>query len=67
MENINLSNGLQKVIDICMKTLDKFTPRKKKNSRGSNPAGNYMFKAKNRNTRTRCEIYSKLTINTPEQ
>ena len=36
MENINLSNGLQKFIDICMKSLDKFTPRKKKYSRGNN-------------------------------
>ena len=26
------------------------------------PAGNYMFKVNNRNTRTRCEICSKLTI-----
>ena len=26
-----------------------------------------MFKANNRNTRTRCEICSKLTIKTPEQ
>ena len=25
------------------------------------PAGNYMFKVNNRNTRTKCEIYSKLT------
>ena len=32
-----------------------------------NPAGNYMFKADNRNTRARCEICSKLTIKTPEQ
>ena len=30
------------------------------------PAGNYMFKVNNRNTRTRCEIYSKLALNTPE-
>ena len=30
------------------------------------PAGNYMFKVNNRNTRTRCEICSKLTIKTPE-
>ena len=30
-----------------------------------NPAGNYMFKVNNRNTRTRCEICSKLTIKTP--
>ena len=29
MENINLSNGLQKVIDICIKTLDKFAPEKR--------------------------------------
>ena len=29
------------------------------------PAGNYMFKVKNRNTRTRCEICSKLIIKTP--
>ena len=28
------------------------------------PADNYMFKVNNRNTRTRCEIYSKLTIKT---
>ena len=36
MENINLSNGLQKFIYICIKTLDKFAPRKKKYSRGNN-------------------------------
>ena len=28
-------------------------------------AGNYMFKVNNKNARTRCEICSKLTINTP--
>ena len=31
------------------------------------PAGNYTFKVNNRNTRTWCEIYSKLTIETPER
>ena len=31
------------------------------------PAGNYMFKVNNRNTRTRCEICLKLTIKTPER
>ena len=31
------------------------------------PAGDYMFKVKNRNNRTRCEIRSKLTIKTPER
>ena len=31
------------------------------------PAGKYMFKVNNRNTRTMCEICSELTIKTPEQ
>ena len=31
------------------------------------PAGNYTFKVNNRNTRTKCEICSKLTIKTPER
>ena len=33
----------------------------------SYPAGIYLFKVNNRNTRTRYEICSKLTINTPER
>ena len=36
MENINLSNGFQNFFDICIKTLDKFAPPKKKYSRGNN-------------------------------
>ena len=31
------------------------------------PVGNYMFKVSNRNTRTRWEICSKLTIKTPKR
>ena len=31
------------------------------------PAGIYLLKANNRNTRARCEICSKLTIKTPER
>ena len=31
------------------------------------PAGNYMFKVNNKNTRTMCEICSKLKIKTPER
>ena len=31
------------------------------------PVGIDMFKVNNRNTRTRCEIYSKLPIKTPER
>ena len=30
-------------------------------------ARNYMFKVKDRNTRTRCEVCLKLTIKTPER
>ena len=33
----------------------------------STPAGNYMFKVNNRNSRTRCEICSKFKIKTPER
>ena len=33
----------------------------------NNPAGIYMFKVNKRNTRTRWEIYSKLTTKTPER
>ena len=35
-------------------------------SRIQSPAGKYMFKVNNRNTRRRCEICSKLTIKIPE-
>ena len=31
------------------------------------PAGIYLLNVNNRNTRTRCEICSKLTIKTPER
>ena len=31
------------------------------------PAGNYMFKVNYKNTRTRCEMCSKLAIKTPER
>ena len=33
----------------------------------TSPAGNYLFKVNHRNTRTRCEICSKLKIKTPER
>ena len=38
-----------------------------KNYWNNNPASNYMFKVNNRNTRTNCDICSKLTIKTPER
>ena len=34
---------------------------------GTVPAGIYLLKVNNRNTRTRCEICSKLTMKTPER
>ena len=43
------------------------TPQVKKGSKESYyPAGNYMFKVNNRNTRASYEICSKLTIKTPD-
>ena len=33
----------------------------------TSPANIYLFKVNNRNTRKRCEIFSKLTIKTPER
>ena len=39
----------------------------RKNSVPPCPAGIYLLKFNNRNTRTRCEICSKLTIKTPER
>ena len=37
-------------------------PEKKSNV-SRYPARNFMFKVYNKNTRTRCEVFSKLTIN----
>ena len=37
------------------------------NKLGLCPANIYLFKVNNRNIKKRCEIYSKLTIKTPEQ
>ena len=44
-----------------------FLSKARKSQVNDNPAGNYMFKVNNRNTRTKCEICSKLTIKTPER
>ena len=65
------------MVEICSVTRKRAT-RKDNDYRGKRmavrvkckgyyPAGNYMFKVNNRNTRTRCEICSKLTIKTPER
>ena len=47
--------------------MEFFAKLKKEKKFGLHPAGNYLFKVNNRNTRTRCEICSKLTIKKPEQ
>ena len=39
----------------------------KQQQKNANPVGIYMFKVNNRNTRTRCEICSNLTLKTPER
>ena len=39
----------------------------KQSNKPDNPVGIYLPKVSNRNTRTRCEICSKLTIKTPER
>ena len=50
--------------NVCLSTLGIFTKQWVNNKI---PACIYMFKVNNRNTRTRCEICSKVTIKTPEQ
>ena len=45
----------------------KSTTGKHPTKLGTFPAGIYLLKVNNRNTRTRCEICSKLTIKTPER
>ena len=46
------------IISVCEVLLANIT---------TSPAGIYLLKVKNRNTRTMCEICWKLTIKTPEQ
>ena len=50
MEPLNMMLGLVPVIVVLV----------------LNPAGIYLLKVNNKNTRTRCEICSELTIKTPE-
>ena len=48
-------------------TIHSLTAAETAKIHNTSPAGNYMFKVNNRNTRTRCEICWKLTIKTPER
>ena len=66
MENINLSNGLQKVIDTRMKSLDKFAHRKKKYSRVNNMSfmNKLLSRAPMKRTRLRrCSLKRRLEQN----
>ena len=55
------------VSSLCESVTKSLNYLKEQIARSTNPAGNYMFKVNNRNTKTRCEICSKLTIKTPER
>ena len=46
---------------------EKFIYHEIRLKKTTTPAGFYLFKVNNRNTRTRCEIRSKLTMKTPER
>ena len=43
-----------------------FTKKQENSSDKTNPANMYLFKTNNRNTRKRCDLYSKLITKTPE-
>ena len=63
-------DSFEDIISCLEKTADdlfKWFTNNGMKANAHNPFGIYMFKVNNRNTRTRCEIYSKLTIKTPEQ
>ena len=47
--------------------ISKDTPKREPVKYPKNPAGNYLFKINNSNTRTKCEICSELTVKTPER
>ena len=65
-----MQTGSIDVGDIAIKPLDFISPLHKIPSKVFwlrwYPAGFYLLKVNNRNTRTRCDICSKLTIRIPE-
>ena len=52
IENLNLNQKTEKMVSIEDHSI---------------PANIYLFKVNNRNTRKRCEIFSKFTIKIPER
>ena len=72
-ENLTWKDHVRTIENKISKNLGPLYKAKKINAEAlkcffyTHPAGIYLFKVNNRNTRTRCEICSKLTINTPER
>ena len=56
--NINSNQKVIKASDLCVPVKSEII---------NSPVNIYLFKVKNRNTRKRCGICSKLMIKTPEQ
>ena len=63
IEELSSFEGIREELKIIL----KHTKDGENMSLRNNPAGIYLLQVNNRNTRTRCEICSKLTINTPER
>ena len=57
MENLDTNNGLEKFIVVCVKTLDRFAPYKKKHLRGNNMP--FMNKSLSRVFMRRSQLRSK--------
>ena len=55
---------VDETIDICV---DRLNNNNENTTKIQNPANIYLFKVNNSSTRKRCEIFSKLTIKTPER
>ena len=59
-ENFKMSNQVR-INNLCKMTLETRAPKL------DIPAGNYMLKGSNRNTRIKCDICSKLIVKTLER
>ena len=58
MENLETNNGLEKFVVVCVKTLDRFAPYKKKYLRGNNMP--FMNKSLSRTFMRRSQLRSVL-------
>ena len=57
MKNLDTNNGLEKFLEVCVKTLDRFAPYKKKYLRGNNMP--FMNKSLSRAFMRRSQLRSK--------